>query len=38
MTVLKMINGYMPLKLSSVVDPDIYLGAKLRQTQLANGI
>jgi hypothetical protein len=26
------INGYLPLKPSSVDDPDIYLGAKLKQT------
>jgi hypothetical protein len=34
MTLLNMTNGYMPLKPSSDVDPDIYRGAKLRQTQL----
>jgi hypothetical protein len=33
-----LINGYMPLKPSSVGDPDIYLGAKLKMTQLENGI
>jgi hypothetical protein len=38
MTVLERINGYMPLKPSSVGDPDIFLGTKLRQTQLANGV
>jgi hypothetical protein len=38
MTVLNSINGYMPLKPSLVGDPDIYLGAKLRMTQLDNGI
>jgi hypothetical protein len=32
MTDFGRINGYMPLKPSSVGDPDIYLGAKLRQT------
>ncbi len=33
------INGYLPpLKPSSVGDPDIYLGAKLKQTQLPNGV
>jgi hypothetical protein len=32
MTVLNMINGYMPLKPSSVGNPDIYLGAKLKMT------
>jgi len=38
MTVLDKINGYMPLKPSSVGDPDIYLGAKLRRTRLQNGV
>jgi len=38
MTILDRINGYMPLKLSSVGDPDIYLGAKLKQTSLPNGV
>jgi hypothetical protein len=38
MTVLDKINGYMPLKPSSVGDPDIYLGAKLRRTRLKNGV
>jgi hypothetical protein len=38
MSVLNPINGYMPLKPSSVGDPDIYLGAKLKLTQLGNGI
>jgi hypothetical protein len=38
MTVLNMINGYMPLKPSLVGNPDIYLGAKLKLTQLENGI
>jgi hypothetical protein len=28
----------MPLKPSSVGDPDIYLGAKLKQTRLPNGV
>ncbi len=32
------INGYLPLKSSSVGDPDIYLSAKLKQTQLPNGV
>ncbi len=32
MTVLNMINGYMPLKPSLVGNPDIYLGAKLKMT------
>jgi len=38
MTILDQINGYMPLKPSSVGDPDIYLGAKLKQTCLPNGV
>jgi hypothetical protein len=33
MSVLNFINGYMPLKLSSVGNPDIYLSAKLLMTQ-----
>jgi hypothetical protein len=32
MTVLNLINGYMPLKPSLVSDPDIYLGTKLKMT------
>ncbi len=38
MTILDLINGYMPLKPSSVGDPYIYLGAKLRRTRLPNGV
>jgi len=38
MKILDKINGYLPLKPDSVGDPDIYLGAKLRQTQLPNGV
>ena len=38
MTVLKRINKYLPLKPDSVGDPDMYLGAKLRQTELTNGV
>jgi hypothetical protein len=38
MTVLDKINGYMPLKPSSVGDPGIYLGAKSRRTHLKNGV
>jgi hypothetical protein len=38
MSVLDLINGYMPLKPSLVGDPDIYLGAKLKMTQLENRI
>ncbi len=34
MSVLDLINGYMPLKPSLVGDPDIYLGAKLKLTWL----
>jgi hypothetical protein len=36
--ILNTINGYLPLKPTSVGDPDIYLGAKLKETQLPNGI
>ncbi len=32
MSVMNEINGYLPLKHSSVHDPDIYLGAKLKET------
>ncbi len=32
MSVMSEINGYLPLKPSSVGNPDIYLGAKLKQT------
>jgi hypothetical protein len=38
MSVMSEINGYLPLKPSSVGNPDIYLGAKLKQTQLLNGV
>ena len=38
MSVLAQINNYLPLKPSSVGDPDIYLGAKLHQTKLPNGV
>jgi hypothetical protein len=38
MAVLNMINGYMLLKPSLVGNPDIYLGAKLKMTQIENGI
>jgi hypothetical protein len=38
MTVLNLINGYMPLKPSLVGNPDIYLIAKLKITRLDNGI
>jgi hypothetical protein len=38
MSVLDLINGYMPLKPSLVGDPDIYLSAKLKITQLEHGI
>ena len=31
-SVMNEINSYLPLKPSSVDDPDIYLGAKLRQS------
>jgi hypothetical protein len=38
MTILDQINGYMPLKPSLEGDPDIDLGAKLKQTHLPNGV
>jgi hypothetical protein len=38
MSVLDQINKYLPLKPTSVGDPNIYLGAKLKETQLSNGI
>jgi hypothetical protein len=38
MSVLNLINWYMPLKPSLVDDPDIYLGAKLKMTRLDNRI
>jgi hypothetical protein len=31
------INKYLPLKPSSVGNPDIYLGVKLKETRLTNG-
>ncbi len=38
MSVMNEINAYLPLKLSSVGDSDIYLGAKLKKTLLPNGV
>jgi hypothetical protein len=38
MSVMNEINKYLPLKSSSVGDPDIYLGAKLKETQLPNRV
>ncbi len=38
MSVMNEISRYLPLKPSSVGDPDIYLGAKLKQTRLPNGV
>ena len=38
LSVLAQINKYLPLKPTSVGDPDIYLGAKMRYTQLTNGV
>ncbi len=38
MSVMNEINGYLPLKPSSVGNPDIYLGAKLKETWLPNGV
>jgi hypothetical protein len=37
-SVMNEINSYLPLKPSSMGDLDIYLGAKLKQTQLPNGV
>jgi hypothetical protein len=37
-SVINETNGYLPLKPSSVGDLDIYLGAKLKQTRLPNGV
>jgi hypothetical protein len=38
MSVMSEINSYLPLKPSSVGDPDIYLSAKLKQTQQPNEV
>ena len=38
MSVMKEINVYLPLKPSSVGSLDIYLGTKLKETQLPNGL
>jgi hypothetical protein len=38
MSVMGEINRYLLLKPSSVGDPDIYLGAKLKKTKLPNGV
>ncbi len=38
MSVMNRINGYLPLKPSSVGNPEIYLGAKLKQSQLPNWV
>ncbi len=38
MSIMGEINKYLPLKPSSVGDPDIYLGAKLKETRLPNGV
>jgi hypothetical protein len=38
MSVMGEINKYLPLKPSSVGNPDIYLGAKLKETRLPNGV
>jgi hypothetical protein len=38
MSVMNEINGYLPLKPSSVGNPNIYLGAKLKQTRLPNRV
>jgi hypothetical protein len=38
MSIMNEINGYLPLKPSPVGNPDIYLCAKLKETQLPNGV
>ena len=38
MTEIKKIDKYFPMKPSSMGDPDIYLGAKLRKVRLDNGV
>jgi hypothetical protein len=38
MSVLNWIDKYLPLKPASVGDPNIYLGTKLRETQLPNRV
>jgi hypothetical protein len=38
MTILTKINEYLPLKPTSVGDPDIYLGVKLKEVRLKNGV
>jgi hypothetical protein len=38
MSVMKEINSYLPLKPCSVGNPDIYFGAKLKETRLPNGV
>jgi hypothetical protein len=38
MFVLRRINECLPLKPTSVGDPDVYLGAKLRNVRLENGV
>ena len=38
MTTLMKIDKYFKLKPSSICDPDIYLGAKLKYTRAPNGV
>ena len=38
MPILEEINSFMKLKPDSVEDPDIYLGAKLKQVQLDDNV
>jgi hypothetical protein len=38
MSVMGEINKYLPLKPSSVGNPDICLGTKLKETRLPNGV
>jgi hypothetical protein len=38
MSVMNEIKDYLPLKTSLVGKPDIYLGTKVKQTRLPNGV
>ena len=38
MTIMNMLDGCFQMKDRSVGDPDIYLGTKLKQTTLTNGV
>jgi hypothetical protein len=37
-TAIKQLDKYFPMKPGSIGDPDIYLGTKLRQVELSNGV